>query len=109
MQLIYRLRIKPKVFLIAGLIAILYSIPAFIYSIGLPGGASLIAMGYFELIGISILAIIIDLVLVNYLNFKILSILELLAILLVYIVIESNYKVAMVNIQNVNKPYIIVI
>lgn len=109
MSLIKRLRTKLTLFLIGGVLTIIYSIPMMVYSFTLTGGASLIALLYIYSIGISILALVIDQILVNYINFIRVSIIEAIVLFILYMGYLFETRTAYINIQSLHTPYLIVI
>jgi hypothetical protein len=103
MDIIRRLWTKPTIFLIAGILGIVYAIPMTIYSFTLTGGGSLIALGYIEFIFISGLAIVIDSGLITRYN------LIKTSAIIVYLLYSFNNRTAYIDIQQLNKPYLVVI
>ena len=106
---IKRLKTKPTLFFIVGIATIIYSIPMFFYSMTLRGGESLIALLYIFLIGFSIAALIIDVLVVNFLNYRVASLLEALLLLTIYLFYLYSSKNAVIELAKVNHPYLIVV
>ena len=108
---IYR---RPTLGLLAGSLAIIYSIPAFFYSLTLTGGESLIALLYLYLFLAGAIAIMIDKLLIDRIN-RILkvSILEVLLFGLAFVSISTKLKYdsrkAIVNIVNNKNNYTIIV
>lgn len=105
---------RPTLGLIAGSLAIIYSIPAFLYYVTLTGGESMAALLYLYLFLAGVIAIMIDRVLIGIIsNLLKLSALELLLFGLVFAVIpiklQYDSKKTIVNIINNKNNYVIII
>lgn len=109
MPFLKRFRTQPTLFLIGGVLLIAYSVPMMIYSFTLTGGASLIALLYIYVIGISAIAILVDYAFIKHFNFIKVSIIEAFIMLAFYMVYSYNVQTAYINIQSLHKPYLIVI
>ena len=105
---------KPTLGLLAGSLAIIYSIPAFFYCLTLTGGESFKALLYLYLFLAGVITIIIDNLLINNLNNLLtVSIIEALLFALSFVVITTTFKhdgrKAIINILNIKNSYTIII
>ncbi len=85
----FRLQTKPTIFYIVAPLVILFSIPMFFYTIQLQGGESMYGFFYLFFIFISTFALLIDYILVRYINYKIASIIEVIISLILYIALTA--------------------
>ena len=105
---------KPTLGLLAGSLAIIYSIPAFFYSLTLKGGESLIALLFIYLFLAAVVTIMIDRLLINkFRKILIVNILELILFPSVYLLISAKLKYenrkAIINIVDSKNNYTIII
>lgn len=106
---IKRLKTKPTLFFIAAIAVIIYSIPMFFYSTTLRGGESLIALLYIYLIAFSIIGLLIDYIAIKFFDYRLVSLLEGVLVLIIYLISLYVSKTAVVDLAKVNHPYLIVI
>jgi hypothetical protein len=109
LRFLRRLKTKPTLFFIVGIAVIIYSIPMFFYSTTLQGGESLIALLYIFLIIFSIIGLIIDHIAIKFLDYRIVSLLEVVLLLIIYIFSLYYSKSAVIELAKTNHPYLIVI
>lgn len=101
---------KPTLGLLIGSFAVIYSVPAFFYSLTLGGGESLIALLYLYLFLAGTITIIIDRWLINvFPKIIIVSVLEVIFFSLISIKFKYDDRKAIINIVNAKNNYTIVI
>lgn len=81
----------------------------FFYSTTLQGGESLIALLYVYLIAFSIAGLLMDYIAVKFLDYRFVSLLEGILLLVIYLTSLYASKSAVIDLANVNHPYLIVI
>lgn len=89
-------KIKPTTFLVLGVLLMIISIIMFFYYLDRPGGESMASFLYLIFIGISIIMIIIDRILVNFIKIRRLSIYEfvflIVGIIAVFLIVSCGQK-----------------
>lgn len=110
-QIIHRFKSKPTLFLILGTLTFVCGIPAFIYAIGLPGGASLGTILPAGAMFIAAIAFWIDYSLVNYSKIRLgwISLIETGILACLFIFNLYTERSATINVQNNKQNHLIII